>query len=107
MGARCTARTSPPRSSGGRWRTRWPSMVETVARWSGTPVRRVEDPRLLTGTSRFVDDLDPGGLLHVAFAPSPFAAARIGRIDAGAAVAVPGGMAVRAGPHLDLPGLGA
>ena len=46
--------------------------------------------RLLTGASRFVDDVAPAGLLHAAFARSPFAAARIGSVDDGAARMVPG-----------------
>ena len=44
-------------------------------RWIGAPVRRLEDPRLLTGAGRFVDDIDPPGVLHAAFVRSPFAAA--------------------------------
>jgi aerobic carbon-monoxide dehydrogenase large subunit len=75
------------------------------ARWSGTPVRRVEDPRLLTGASRFVDDVAPPGLLHAAFARSPFAAARIGWVDAGAARRVPGVVEVWDAADLELPGL--
>jgi len=74
-------------------------------RWTGTPVRRLEDPRLLAGASRFVDDVNPARLLHVAFARSPFAAARIERIDAAGAVAVPGVVAVFTARDLDLPGL--
>jgi aerobic carbon-monoxide dehydrogenase large subunit len=80
-------------------------MVEAVARWSGTPVRRLEDPRLLTGASRFVDDIDPSRLLHVAFARSPFSAARIERIDASAALGVEGVVAVFTAQDLGLPGL--
>ncbi|HSD48717.1 MAG TPA: xanthine dehydrogenase family protein molybdopterin-binding subunit, partial [Actinomycetota bacterium] len=76
-----------------------------AARWSGTPVRRVEDPRLLTGTSRFVDDLAPPDLVHAAFARSPFAAARIGSVDASGARALPGVVEVLAASDLDLPGL--
>ena len=77
----------------------------TVTRWTGTPVRRLEDPRLLTGSSRFVDDLDPSRLLHVAFARSPFAAARIERVDATNALAMPGVVEVFTAGDLELPGL--
>ncbi len=82
-------------------------MAEEVvaARWSGTPVRRVEDPRLLTGASRFVDDLAPRGLLHAAFTRSPFASARIGPVDAAPARAVPGVVEILAAGDLELPGL--
>ncbi len=75
-------------------------------RWSGTPVRRVEDPRLLTGDSRFVDDLAPAGLLHAAFVRSPFAAARIESVDAEAARANAGVVAVLTADDIfDMPGL--
>ena len=74
------------------------------ARWSGTPVRRVEDPRLLTGASRFVDDLAPAGLLHAAFARSPFAAARIGSVD-GRRAEGPRRLEVWDAGDLELPGL--
>ena len=82
-----------------------PAAGRRGARWSGTPVRRVEDPRLLTGASRFVDDLVPAGLLHAAFARSPFAAARIASIDAGAARRVPGVVEVWEAADVDRPGL--
>jgi aerobic carbon-monoxide dehydrogenase large subunit len=77
----------------------------TSTRWTGTPVRRLEDPRLLTGSSRFVDDLDPIRLLHVAFARSPFASARIERVDATNALAMPGVAEVFTAGDLDLSGL--
>ena len=51
----------------------------------GSPVRRVEDAALLTGRAEFVDDLDAVGMLHVAFLRSPFAHARLTRVDVSAA----------------------
>jgi carbon-monoxide dehydrogenase large subunit len=57
-------------------------------------VRRVEDPRLLTGTGTFVDDVVRPGMLHACFVRSPFARARIDRVDAAVALAVPGVRAV-------------
>ena len=57
--------------------------------WSGrlvgAPVARVEDPRILTGGGRYVDDLRLPGTLHAAFLRSPHAHARIGAVDAGPA----------------------
>lgn len=47
----------------------------------GQPLRRVEDPRLLVGMAQFLDDLLGEGVLHVAFARSPHAHARISRVD--------------------------
>ena len=53
-------------------------------RYVGTSVRRVEDPRLLTGRGRFVDDLAPGGMLHAYFVRSTVAHGRIRSIDTSA-----------------------
>jgi aerobic carbon-monoxide dehydrogenase large subunit len=63
----------------------------------GRPVRRKEDFRLLTGRGRFVDDLSPPGLAHAAFVRSPHAHARIVGVDATAARAAPGVLAVLTG----------
>ena len=60
------------------------------ARQFGARVPRVEDPALLTGRARFVDDVKLPDLLHVAFVRSPHAHARVGAIDATAALALPG-----------------
>jgi carbon-monoxide dehydrogenase large subunit len=48
-------------------------------------MKRREDPRLLTGTGRYVDDLAPPGCLHAVFVRSPHAHARIVRLDVDAA----------------------
>jgi carbon-monoxide dehydrogenase large subunit len=47
----------------------------------GRPIRRREDAALLTGRGRFVDDLSLPGTLHLAFARSPYAHARIVHLD--------------------------
>ena len=60
----------------------------------GAPIRRVEDPRLVRGSARYVDDLQPPGLLHAAFLRSHLAHARIVRIDLKAARRAPGVVAV-------------
>ncbi|GHH64452.1 dehydrogenase/oxidase [Streptosporangium violaceochromogenes] len=59
----------------------------------GEPVRRREDPRLLTGRGRYVDDLGAGAL-EVAFVRSPHAHARIRDIDVSAAIDVDGLVAI-------------
>jgi aerobic carbon-monoxide dehydrogenase large subunit len=66
----------------------------------GTRVLRKEDPALLTGESRFTDDLTVAGALHVRIVRSPVAHARIRSIDATAARAHPGVVAVLTGPDL-------
>jgi carbon-monoxide dehydrogenase large subunit len=43
----------------------------------GARVTRVEDRRLITGGSRFIDDLSRPGMLHLRLVRSPFASARI------------------------------
>jgi carbon-monoxide dehydrogenase large subunit len=65
-------------------------MTDTI----GQAFRRLEDPPLLTGTGRFVDDISLPGVLHVAFVRSPHPHAAIRRIDSSAARAVPGVQAV-------------
>jgi aerobic carbon-monoxide dehydrogenase large subunit len=60
------------------------------AKWFGAAVRRKEDPALLAGKGRFVDDVRLPGTLHAAFVRSPHAHARIRRIDTSAAKAPKG-----------------
>ena len=48
-------------------------------------VRRNEDPRLLTGRGRFVDDVQLPGMLHVAFVRSDYAHGTVVNIDVSAA----------------------
>lgn len=60
----------------------------------GDSLPRVEDERLLRGEGRFVDDLHMEGALEAAFLRSPHAHATIGAIDASAALALPGVVAV-------------
>jgi carbon-monoxide dehydrogenase large subunit len=73
----------------------------------GTRVIRTEDPRLLTAGGTYVDDLRTPELLGAAqltFVRSPLAHARITGIDAAAALAEPGVIAVlTAGDMDDLP----
>jgi len=64
-----------------------------TTRWFGERVQRVEDDRLLRGNGRFTDDIDEGAL-ECCFVRSPYAHARIRSIDAGAARALPGVVAV-------------
>src|SRR6185437_195335 len=44
-------------------------------RWVGAALPRKEDRRMLTGCGRFTGDFTRPGMLHAAFARSPFAAA--------------------------------
>ena len=81
-----------------------PTMTSTepaAARYVGTRVHRVEDPRLLRGRGTFVDDVVRPGMAHAVFLRSPFARARIRRIDSSAALALPGVRAVFTGADLN------
>jgi carbon-monoxide dehydrogenase large subunit len=60
----------------------------------GARIARLEDPPLLRGEGRFVDDLKVSGVLHAAFVRSQHAHARIQKISTSAAAALPGVHAV-------------
>ena len=60
----------------------------------GAPVQRREDPALITGTARYVDDLAPSGALHLAIVRSPLPHALVTSIDTDTAAAMPGVWAV-------------
>lgn len=60
----------------------------------GARVSRVEDPRLLTGQARYIDDIEMPGMLEVAFVRSTHAAAKIVGIDVEEARRHPGVYAV-------------
>ena len=76
------------------------------ARTFGNRVGRIEDPALLTGRGRFVDDLRLPGMMHAAFVRSPHGHALIRGIDRSAASALPGVHAVYTAadfaPHLKI-----
>ena len=62
----------------------------TPSKLMGAEVKRKEDPRMITGTSTYVTDVVLPGMLWVAFVRSPHAHAKIKKIDARAALKVPG-----------------
>ncbi len=74
----------------------------------GAKVLRKEDPRLLSGTGTFVDDLAPPGCTYAQFVTSTEAHARITAIDVRAALKMPGVVGVYTAADLadypDLPG---
>jgi aerobic carbon-monoxide dehydrogenase large subunit len=69
-------------------------------RYTGASVNRSEDPRILTGRGRYVDDIKLPGMLHAAFVRSPLAHGRVLAVDAEAARALPGVIAVLTGADL-------
>jgi len=67
----------------------------------GEPVKRVEDPRLFTGSAQYLDDLRLHGMAHVAILRSPYAHARIDRIDTARARGLPGVIEVFTGADFE------
>jgi len=63
----------------------------------GRPIKRLEDPRLVTGSDRYVNDVRLANALTLAFVRSPHAHALIKSIDTRAARALPGVVAVLTG----------
>src|SRR5260370_2667828 len=81
------------------------SRSRTMPRGFGKPLPRQEDPRLITGRGRFSDDVSLPGQVHAACVRSPHPHARIGAIDAAAALALPGVLAVLTGRDAATDGL--
>ena len=78
---------------------RW--LLDRPNSYIGRSVPRPNAPRLAEGRGAFVDDIETGGRAgHAAFVRSPHAHARIGSIDAAAAKAAPGVIAVVTGREL-------
>src|SRR5919107_1010554 len=71
-------------------------------KWVGQALRRKEDPRMITGRGRYVDDMVVPGMLYMAVVRSPEAHAKITSIDTSAAKALPGIHGVFTGADLDL-----
>jgi carbon-monoxide dehydrogenase large subunit len=60
----------------------------------GAKIHRREDPRLITGHGRYVDDMTRPGMLHMTVVRSPLPHAKIRSIDPSAAKKAPGVVAV-------------
>ena len=63
----------------------------------GQPMKRIEGDQKVTGATRYVDDLQMTGMLHGRLVTSIYGHAEINGIDASAALAVPGVVAVYTG----------
>ena len=61
-----------------------------VSRLVGARIHRREDPRLVSGRGRYVDDFTLPGMLHMALVRSPHAHARVGGVDVTEARRLPG-----------------
>src|SRR6476646_10214827 len=72
----------------------------------GASIKRVEDPRFITGKGRYLDDVQLTGTTHLTILRSPYAHAKINSIDISRAKAMPGVLAVFVGadiPYNPLP----
>jgi len=69
-------------------------VTSTAARFVGQSVRRREDPRLLTGRGRYVDDVTMPRLLHAHYVRSPVARGTLTDLDVTAARELAGVAAV-------------
>jgi len=72
----------------------------------GKSIKRVEDPRFIQGKGKYVANLQIPGMLHAAIVRSPHAHANIKGIDASAALAMPGVVAIFTGQDLAADGVG-
>ena len=77
------------------------SPLQSAGRFVGQSVKRKEDPRLVTGHGRYVDDVTVPGLLHAAFLRSDVARGRITRLDVTEARALDGVHAVLTAAELN------
>src|SRR5436305_9753679 len=75
-------------------------MVEIGARAIGARVQRAEDPRILTGRGRYIDDIVLPGMLHAAFKRSTVPHGRLVSVDVTEARRLPGVVAVYTGADL-------
>jgi carbon-monoxide dehydrogenase large subunit len=73
-----------------------------AAPWVGQAIKRKEDPPLIMGRGRYLDDINVTGQLWAAFVRSPEAHARIVSIDTSGATSFPGVHAVYTGNDVDL-----
>src|ERR1700759_993656 len=66
----------------------------------GHRMKRKEDPRFIQGKGRYVDDVKLPGMVYMDIVRSPYAHAKINKIDASEALATPGVLAVIPGEDL-------
>src|SRR6056297_1012199 len=72
----------------------------------GARVKRKEDKRFITGTGKYTDDIRLENQAYAAFVRSPHAHAKVKGIDASAAEAMEGVIAVHTGPEMKADGIG-
>ncbi|OLE86928.1 MAG: hypothetical protein AUG08_13265 [Acidobacteria bacterium 13_1_20CM_2_55_15] len=73
---------------------------KTAGKWVGRPLPRLEDARLVQGQGVFADDYKLEGMLYLQLERSPYAHARITRVDVSKAAAAPGVVCTLTGAEL-------
>jgi carbon-monoxide dehydrogenase large subunit len=76
-------------------------MAVTERKYVGAAIPRKEDPELLTGEGRYVDDLTLPGMVHMVLVRSHHAHATIDGVDTSAAAAMPGVLGVYTAADLE------
>ena len=71
-----------------------PSMI-------GQRIKRIEDPRFITGTGKYTDDIKLFGMLHMTLLRSDRAHAKIKKLDVSEAQKMPGVVAIYTGKDLE------
>ena len=77
-----------------------------TSRIFGSAIKRREDPRLITGQARYTDDFVLPGMVYMSVVRSPYAHAKIRRIDTKRAASMPGVLGVYTGQQMKDAGFG-
>ncbi|WP_276205825.1 xanthine dehydrogenase family protein molybdopterin-binding subunit [Deinococcus sp. LM3] len=75
-------------------------------KYFGQALKRKEDPRFITGTGNYTDDIVIPGMLHAAMVRSPYAHAKLGGINRDSVTGMPGVVHVLTGQDVADAGLG-
>ncbi|PNY80119.1 xanthine dehydrogenase family protein molybdopterin-binding subunit [Deinococcus koreensis] len=81
-------------------------MTDRSEKYFGQALKRKEDPRFITGTGNYTDDIVIPGALHAAMVRSPYAHAKITGIDKDSVKDMPGVVHVLTGQDVKDAGLG-
>jgi len=76
------------------------SKEQNGTRWVGASLPRKEEDRLLRGRGKFADDIKLREMLYLRFVRSPYAHARVVKVDTSAAEALPGVVCVLTGKEV-------
>src|SRR4029077_11803072 len=77
-----------------------------ASRILGSAIKRREDPRLVTGQAKYTDDFILPGMVFMSVVRSPYAHAKIKKIDTKKAASMPGVLGVYTGQQMKDAGFG-